>query len=105
MTELQIALSKPARRSVEADFAQNLPRLHGGCKQLSKELICLDRAVSFGAGENNVGIQGDHYRRPICGRISVRQAAADRALVAYLNIAQVASRFRQQRTHAPEQAR
>jgi hypothetical protein len=56
-------------------------------------------------GDLNLRVQREHHGRPVGRRIGVRQAAADRALVSDLNVADLRRRFGEQRALRGEDRR
>jgi len=105
MAELHERLAGSALGRSKADFFEHFRRLERGGQHLDEEVGGLDHALTLAAGSHDLRIQGDHRCRPVSGGIGMRQAAADRALVAHLHVAKMRGRLREQRAGAVQQVR
>ena len=63
-------------------FGQQLARLNGRRKEAGEEISRRDRSRSFRSAQLESRIEREHHRRQLGRRISVREAASDRAAVA-----------------------
>ena len=105
MVHLDVRLTCAATGFVNAQLAQNLARFERRCHEIKKKIIDVDRALAILAGHDKFGVERNYRCGPVTGRIRVGHAAADRALVADLHVANVSGALRQQRTDLLEQLR
>ena len=72
-----------------ANLAENLAGVKAVVSRSTKKSSALDRSLAVRANRNHLGFERDDRRRPIAGRIGVRDAAADRSFVSHLHVANV----------------
>src|ERR1041384_463824 len=105
MRHLLISLTETSARLLDANFAQYLTRLKIRRQQTDEEVFGFDSALAVWSNKNKFSIEREHGSGPIAGRIGMRDAAANRALVANLNVADALRTLRQQRTNPFQQIR
>jgi len=84
---LCVSLRGLAVSLIDANLAQDFTRLKRRGQQIDKEVVSLDRAFAVLADRNHLSAESDDRGGPIAGRIGVRDAAADRAFIAHLHVA------------------
>src|SRR5215210_3115869 len=87
MRHLLISLSEASARFFNANFAKYLARLKISRQQIDKEVFGFDGALTTWTNQNKIGIEHEHGSGPVTGRIGMRDTAANRSLVTYLNVA------------------
>src|SRR6185295_4088346 len=105
MRHLLISLAEASTRLLDANFAENLAGLKIRRQQVDEEVRGFHRALAVWPNENQIGIECEHGRGPVAGRIGMRDTAANRSLVAHLNVADALRTLRQQRTDSLEKIR
>src|SRR5690242_20698103 len=103
MRHLLISLAETSTRLLDANFAEYLTGLKIRCQQTDEEVLGFHDALAVRSNKNQIGIEREHGSRPVTGRIGMRNTAANRALVAHLNIADALRTFRQQRANLLQQ--
>ena len=71
-----------------------------GLQQIDEEVLGADRAPAARTDDLDLRVERENRRRVVGRRIGVHEAAADRALVAHLHVADVRRRLGQQRALA-----
>ena len=84
------------RRNRKADFGEQFIGLHIGCQHINEKVSRFDDALAARALQHEFSIQCQRCRRPIGGRIGMHEAAAHRAAIAHLLIADLRAAFGQQ---------
>src|ERR1043165_1268828 len=97
MWHLLISLAEASTRLLDANLAEYLTGLKIRCQQSDKEVLRFHRALAVWSYEHKIRIKREHGSRPVTGRIGMRDTAANRPLVAHLNVANALRTFRQQR--------
>src|SRR5216683_3760358 len=93
---LQVGEPRIHRNRREAYLTEDLAGLCRGRHQVSEEIFGLDRSCASLAFECNVAFECENRGGVISGRIRMREAAANRAAIAHLDIADRGSALRQQ---------
>src|SRR5215217_9709 len=105
MRHLLISLAEASARFFNANFPEYLARLKISRQQIDEEVLSFDGALTVWTNQNEIGIEREHGGRPVTGRIRMRDTAANRSLVTYLNIANTLCALRQQRANLLQQIR
>ena len=105
MRHFLISLAKLSARFLDANFAQYLAGLKIGRQQIDEEVLGFHGSLTVWTNQNEIGIERENRRRPVTGRIGMRDTAANRSFVTHLNVADALRTFRQQRTNLFQQIR
>src|SRR5260370_4907034 len=97
MVHLDVSMTSAAASFVDADLSQYLAGPERGRHQVDEKIVYADRALAIFAGDDKFGVERNHRCGPIACRIRVGHAAANRPLISYLHVANVAGAFRHQR--------
>src|SRR5690349_18111854 len=96
MRHLLISVSETSTRLLDANFAEYLTRLQIRSQQIDEEVRGFHRTLAIWSNKNQIRVEREHGSGPVSGRIGMREAAANRALVAYLHVADALRTLRQQ---------
>src|SRR6185437_6462285 len=105
MRHFLISLAETSTRLLNANLAQYLTGLKIRGEQIDKKVLDVHSALAVWSNKNKVGVERQHRRGPITGRIGMRDAPTNRALIAHLNVADALRTRRQQRTDLLQQVR
>ena len=95
LVELLVRRARTGRLHLQPNFADDLALLKRSSQHVDKEAIQVDIAFAARANGAHNATQGQCYGRYVASRIGVRQRARQRALGAYLRIADFVGCFSQ----------
>ena len=89
---------------IPSNFNDELAVVQGRAEQSGEEFRCFDGALAAAAGGDDFGVERNQRRRVIGRWIGMSNAAANRAAIAYLHVANVTRSLGQQRRAIKQQA-
>ena len=93
---LKYAKPAPAGIGAKLTAVRISPGLDRRRHQVDEKILGLDRARAGGVLQPHLALQREHRRRIVGRRVRMGEAAADRAAVAHLNVADIAGAFGEQ---------
>ncbi len=100
--QLLVSAARVRRQQRQTQLRHDLSWLQRGCEEVLEEVVSGNLTLTVRAARNDRGLQCQHQAGHIRGGVRVGHAAADRAAIAHLLIADQRGAFGQKREMAAQ---